>query len=659
MATTMLIVALATMQSSAPARAEAPQSVRAAAASPNLSREVFGFALASSLADSSVGYPSWNFSLLSTVAFFSLHVGSNGSIAQDSSWNVWNSSALSGLLGEAHAHGARVVVTIDMQDFTPGNAGMCAALTNRSTTVQQTVAQVIGKGVDGVNVDYEGLNGTCPNGTTTRSMLVALVQQLRAAIPAGAQLSVDTYASSAADPIGFFDIGAINPYVDAFFVMAYDLEYSNWHRTPPACATFCLGPTAPLAGYYYSDASTADQYASVAGASKVILGVPYYGRKACVAGAAPNAVPTGPVTADSYLTAVSESSATEVQSYTQHRDGNDPSGQERWDTWYNTTLKCTRELYWDDAASLARKYDLINQKSLRGVGIWNLNYGGGATELWQLLATKFGATWSSLGGTATSRPAVSSSSAARLDVFVRGQDNAVWQDTWTGSGWSGWVSLGGSVTSAPAAVSWGSSRIDLFAIGQDKALWHRAWTGSGWSPWATLGGVLASGPDVASWGSGRLDVFALGQDRGVWHIAFDSGSWSGWTSLGGALTADPSAVSWGGKRIDVFGRGQDNGLWHKWWNGSAWSGWYPLGGKLGSAPDAASCAPGHLDVFALGAASTLYQLGYDGGWTGWQQAGNQTWTSAPSAACEGGTATDYVLERGTDDATWLTRILAS
>src|SRR5712692_6178090 len=32
-------------------------------------REVFGFALASSLADGSVGYPSWKFSLLSTVAF--------------------------------------------------------------------------------------------------------------------------------------------------------------------------------------------------------------------------------------------------------------------------------------------------------------------------------------------------------------------------------------------------------------------------------------------------------------------------------------------------------------------------------------------------------------------------------------------------------------
>src|SRR5260370_22710856 len=37
-------------------------------------REVFGFALASSLSDPTIGYPTWDFSLLSTVAFFGLHV---------------------------------------------------------------------------------------------------------------------------------------------------------------------------------------------------------------------------------------------------------------------------------------------------------------------------------------------------------------------------------------------------------------------------------------------------------------------------------------------------------------------------------------------------------------------------------------------------------
>ncbi len=372
-----------------------PKTGKAAAplapAASNLQREIFGFALASSLADSTVGYPSWDFSLLSTVAFFGLHINDDGTIAADQGLTEWNSADLTNLLSAAHPHGTRVVLTIIEQDFGAGTPHMCAALANRATVVSQTVAQVSAKSVDGVNIDFEGLNGTCPNGRTARSMMTDLANQLRTALPAGSYLSVDTYASSASDPLGFFDVSGLNAYVDSFFVMAYDLEYSNWSRPPASCTSFCLGPTGPLARYYYSDTSTATQYQSAVGASKVILGVPYYGRKSCVASVAPNAAPTGTVTADTYLSASTETSSSQVRpgSYATHRDANDPGGQERWDTWYNPTLGCTRELYWDDTVSLGLKYDLVNNDALRGVGIWNLNYGGGANELWSALAGHF------------------------------------------------------------------------------------------------------------------------------------------------------------------------------------------------------------------------------------------------------------------------------
>lgn len=358
-------------------------------------REVFGFALASSLSDPTVGYPSWNFSLLSTVAFFGLHIQDNGTIAGDSGWSVWNSSELTGLLTTAHQWGTKVVVTIIMQDFSPGTPNMCSALAHTGTTVSAIVAEVKAKGVDGVNVDYEGLNGSCGTADSSwaRHAFSNFVQSLRANLPAGSYLSVDTYASSAADPIGFFDIPTLGSSVDSFFVMAYDLEYSNYDRAPTNCSSFCLGPTAPLAGYYYNDTNSAKQYAAAVPASKVILGVPYYGRKACVASATPNQYPTPPssVVADTYLDASGESSSNLVQpgSYAIHRDANDPTGQERWDTWFNTSLNCTRELYWDDTVSLGQKYALVNQDNLRGVGIWNLNYGGGAPELWSTLSTYF------------------------------------------------------------------------------------------------------------------------------------------------------------------------------------------------------------------------------------------------------------------------------
>ena len=73
---------------------------------------------------------------------------------------------------------------------------------------------------------------------------------------------------------------------------------------------------------------------------------------------------------------------------------------------------------------------------------------------------------------AGSAPAVSSWASGRLDVFVRGTDNAIWH-AWYDSGWNAWQSLGGALTSSPAAVSWAANRIDLFGTGTDGNLWHQ------------------------------------------------------------------------------------------------------------------------------------------------------------------------------------------
>src|SRR5436309_4549250 len=397
-ATAVTIVLLVAAPGAPPVSAAAPPAV-AAQLQPALSiataavsrphREVFGFALASSLADPTIGYPSWNFDLLTTVAYFGLHVNSNGQFASDNGWTTWNSGSGTSLVSIAHQHEVKVVLTVILQDFSPNTPAMCAGLANADTTVAATVQQVKAKGVDGVNIDYEGLDGSCGNNDPywAQHAMKSFVQKMRAGLGSSYYLSVDTYASSAVDGYGFFDVRNIASYADSLFVMAYDLEYSNYRRFPLSCSSFGLGPTAPLSGYFYNDTNVAAQYAAVVGAGKVILGVPYYGRKTCVATAAPNAYPTSSVTADSYLDASNEASDPAVQagSYASHRDANS-SGTERWDTWYNTALHCTRELYWDDATSLGKKYDLVNAQNLRGVGIWNLNYGGGAPELWAALA---------------------------------------------------------------------------------------------------------------------------------------------------------------------------------------------------------------------------------------------------------------------------------
>jgi Matrixin/Putative peptidoglycan binding domain/Repeat of unknown function (DUF346) len=254
--------------------------------------------------------------------------------------------------------------------------------------------------------------------------------------------------------------------------------------------------------------------------------------------------------------------------------------------------------------------------------------------------------WESLGGVLSSGPGVCSWASGRLDIFVRGTDNALWHK-WYSGGWSGWESLGGVITANPSAVSWANGRIDVFVRGSDNALWHK-WYAGGWSGWESLGGVLSSGTAVCSWASGRLDVFVRGTDNALWHKWY-SGGWSGWESLGGVLTSDPAAVSWGNGRIDVFVRGTDNALWHKWYSGG-WSGWESLGGVLTSGPGVSSWASGRLDVFVRGTDNALWHKWYSSGWSGWESLGGVL-TSDPDAVSWGNGRID-VFVRGTDNALW-------
>jgi hypothetical protein len=260
--------------------------------------------------------------------------------------------------------------------------------------------------------------------------------------------------------------------------------------------------------------------------------------------------------------------------------------------------------------------------------------------------------WEDLGGILTSAPAVSSWQANRLDVFARGQNQALWHLYWDGSRWSGWEDLGGILISAPAAVSWGRNRIDVFGIGQNQALWHLYWDGSRWSNWEDLGGSLLYAPAVASWQENRLDVFGIGQNQALWHLYWDGRRWSDWEDLGGTLTSSPAAVSWGRNRIDVFGRGQNQSLWHLYWDGSRWSNWEDLGGgRITSGPAASSTGNNRIEVFARGQQNQLIHRNWNSRrWSGWESLGGII-TSEPAAVSWGGNRID-AFARGQNNHLW-------
>jgi len=622
----------------------------------NLTREVFAFAPYWAL--SANDQTNWKYNLLSTLAYFGISVNVDGSFnTSDSSWAGWNSQNLVDMINRAHTAGDRVVVVIKATSTATANA-IVSSETSRQAAITNTISAISAKSLDGVNVDFEG---SCPSPGTAcaeQAGITTFMNELSSRVHQqwpNAMVSIDTYSGSASWDQGFFNIAALEPYVDAFFIMAYDMVFSNM----PGQA----GPQAPMNGWTYNDSLSVSQYLGKAPASKIILGVPYYGytwsvgsNQAVRPGA--YAAASGGANSRTYgdIGTCFASGPNTLATYW------DTTAQSPWALWWSpaTGDPCQgnygawREVYYDDATSLGIKYDLVNANNLRGTGMWALGYDGNAPELWSVLSVKFAAPWQPLGGILTGGPTASTSvttGATRTDVFIRGQDNQLWHQVFDGTTWSGWEPLGGIITAEPSAISWGPNRIDVMARGQDNALWHKWFDGTSWSGWQPLGGGLASAPTVSSWAPNRLDVFIQGQDKALWHKWFDGTGWSGWQTMGGVITAAPAAVSWGTNRVDVFARGQDNQLWHKWFDSTGWSGWEANGGTLASGPGVTSWGPNRLDVFVAGQDAQLWHRWWDGvQWNRWQALGGVV-AANPAAASPAVGHIDVFVE-GADRALW-------
>jgi hypothetical protein len=86
-----------------------------------------------------------------------------------------------------------------------------------------------------------------------------------------------------------------------------------------------------------------------------------------------------------------------------------------------------------------------------------------------------------------------------LRVFVRGADGLLYQKQFIDGNWTDWTSMPvpriGISGDSPSVVSAPDGRIDLFVRGNDNALWHKTfWPDAHESDWASLGGNLTSGP---------------------------------------------------------------------------------------------------------------------------------------------------------------------
>jgi spore germination protein YaaH len=327
------------------APAPPPPDVATAALRPH---EIFGFAPYWTLDIS----PGFDLHSLSTLAYFAVDAGPDGTVQHSGDgWTGYSSEALAALITRAHQSGVRVVLTVKNFDN-----GQLHALSTTPGAADRLGAQLVdllrAKNMDGVNLDFEG------TGSADRQPFAAFVthlaQTLHAANPHW-QVTADTYAGSASDSGSYYDVAAMAPALDAFFVMAYDMYGDGSHAQP----------NAPLSGYPSNDTDAMSAYTSVVPAAKVLMGMPFYGYDFAVADNQPNSAATGDPRPQTYSQVVAA----------KHPVMWDTRGQVPF-TSYQDAGGAWHELYYDNPQSLALKAQLVNKFKLRGLGVWALGMDG-------------------------------------------------------------------------------------------------------------------------------------------------------------------------------------------------------------------------------------------------------------------------------------------
>jgi hypothetical protein len=81
--------------------------------------------------------------------------------------------------------------------------------------------------------------------------------------------------------------------------------------------------------------------------------------------------------------------------------------------------------------------------------------------------------WESLGGTFAGPPAAAARDADRIDVFAIGTDGALRHRWWDGARWVEWRVVDGAPRRGKAvSCVWSGARLDVFVVGEDDALYY-------------------------------------------------------------------------------------------------------------------------------------------------------------------------------------------
>lgn len=337
--------------------------------------EVFGFAPYWTLFN--LGNINWK--ILTTFAYFSLPVLSNGSVDRNSyEWQVFGSEQLNTLFAKAWINHVKRVITFTQMDPHQIEALLGDRYAWERFT-QESIQILRDRQLDGVNIDFEYIPSNDRLRAQFSDFTFYYTSELRKNLD-HPYITVSVLASSAKDN-HIYDVGYLAKQADAIFMMAYDFYYPG---------SGMVGPSAPLFGYndgkgpfWYDVSSAVSDFLKVADSDKIIMGVPYYGWNYPTFDPRPGGERTWGRAA---FATTQERTQRDRVLETTPIGGWDDAAKVAWRGYWNESG--WHVIYMEDKKSLSLKYDFAKGKNLKGIGIWALGFDQG-NDLWSVLEEKF------------------------------------------------------------------------------------------------------------------------------------------------------------------------------------------------------------------------------------------------------------------------------
>ena len=311
-------------------------------------------------------YSNYDWDLLSDFCYFDYSVSPTTGNNTNTSF-AWGTSAAV-TAAKSHSVNIHFCATLFASHST-----FWASATAQQTFITNAINLLNSRGGNGLNIDFEGMGSS--DKTPFKNFMVNLCNQVHAANP-NYKVSMALYA---VDWSSSFDMPALNAVVDNFIIMGYDYYYSG---------STTAGPEAPLynfqTSYNYTLAKSITYYLKLgASPNKLLLGLPWYGREWETTGSTAPSATTGNFTSSRTFT------------YVKNNPGTYSAANKRWEgncfnPYYSyVSGGANRQCWIDDAYSMGRKFDMVNQRGLGGIGIWALGYDDGYQDFWQAIRNKF------------------------------------------------------------------------------------------------------------------------------------------------------------------------------------------------------------------------------------------------------------------------------